>query len=105
MFTWILIAIVIAFIFGVIKVEQVKSAAKKYGPQARELLNKAKTTVEEKATEIKKNIDAKKAQMTAGNKATEATKPAETTVVSEAPEAAETTEAASESQKQDTDNQ
>ena len=32
MFTWILIALVIAFIFGVIKIEQVKDAAKKYGP-------------------------------------------------------------------------
>ena len=60
MFTWILIALIIAFIFGVIKIEQVKDLAKKYGPQARELFNKAKDTVEAKATEIKKTIDAKK---------------------------------------------
>ena len=74
MFTWILIAIVIAFIFGVIKVEQVKNAAKKYGPQAREILNKAKTTVEEKASEIKKNIDAKKAQSATKNQSSEGSK-------------------------------
>ena len=88
MFTWILIALAIAFIFGVIKVEQVKDAAKKYGPQARELLNKAKNTVEAKASEIKKNIDAKKAQSATENKAekvAEAPKTVETPMVEEEP--------------------
>ena len=70
MFTWILIALVIAFIFGVIKIEQVKDAAKKYGPQARDLFNKAKDTVEAKAIEIKKTIDARKAQSAENDKTT-----------------------------------
>ena len=46
MFTWILIALAIAFIFGIIKVETLKALAKKYEPQARELFNKSKTFVE-----------------------------------------------------------
>lgn len=73
MFTWILIAIVIAFIFGVIKVEQVKNAANKYAPQARELLNKAKTAVEEKAAKLKKNNETT-AQTTVENTSVEAKK-------------------------------
>lgn len=90
MFTWILIAIIIAFIFGVIKVEQVKNAAKKYAPQAKELLNKAKATVEAKATEIKKNIDAKKSQSNTNNKVAEAPKSSETTEVVETPKSENT---------------
>lgn len=55
MFTWILIALAIAFIFGVIKVETIKDATKKYEPQIRELFNKTKAAIEAKAAEVKKN--------------------------------------------------
>ena len=65
MFTWILIALALAFIFGVIKVETVKNLAKKYEPKARELFNKSKTFVESKASEIKKNIESKSASVSA----------------------------------------
>ena len=61
MFTWILIAIAIAFIFGVIKVENLKELAKKYEPQARALFNKTKTFIETKIAEIKKNSATKSA--------------------------------------------
>lgn len=82
MFTWILIAFVVALIFGVIKIEQIKEfvkkyepkareLAKKYEPQARELLNKAKTVVEEKTAEIKKKSEENKAQTTVENKTAE----------------------------------
>ena len=64
MFTWILIIIAIAFIFGVIKIEQVKDFAKKYEPKARELFNKTKTIVEQKIAETKKNNANKKAAET-----------------------------------------
>ena len=60
MFTWILIIITIAFIFGVIKVEQVKDFAKKHEPKAREIFNKTTTFVKEKSAEISKNIEAQK---------------------------------------------
>ncbi len=60
MFTWILIILTVAFIFGVIKVEQIKSFAQKYEPKARELINKTTTFVKEKSTEISKNIEAQK---------------------------------------------
>lgn len=60
MFTWILIILAIAFIFGVIKVEQVKAFAKKHEPKARELLDKTTTFVKEKSAEISKNIEAQK---------------------------------------------
>ncbi len=81
MFTWILIALAIAFIFGVIKIETVKELAKKYEPQARELFNKAKTTVEAKAAELQKN-NAKQtsdAQPVVTENHEEPAKPAETT--------------------------
>ena len=40
MFTWILIALAIAVIFGVIKIDKLKELFKKYEPQARELAKK-----------------------------------------------------------------
>ncbi len=74
MFTWILIALAIAFIFGVIKVETVKELAKKYEPQAREIFNKAKTTIEAKAAELKKNNETNSASQSknTNNEITEA---------------------------------
>ena len=71
MFTWILIIIAIAFIFGVIKVEQVKEFAKKNEPKARELLNKTTTFIKEKSAEINKNIEAKKNSTTEQQEAKE----------------------------------
>ena len=61
MFTWLLIIIAIAFIFGVIKVEQVKNFVKKHEPKVRELFNKTKTIIEQKIAETKKDIENKKA--------------------------------------------
>ena len=42
MLTWILIAFAIALIFGVIKIEQIKSIFSKVEPQIREYTQKAK---------------------------------------------------------------
>ena len=64
MFTWSLIILAIALSFGVVKIEQIKDVAKKYEPKARELFNKAKTVVEQKIAEAKKNNEAKKAAST-----------------------------------------
>ena len=60
MFTWILIIIALAFIFGVIKIEQLKDFAKKHEPKAREIFNKTTSFVKEKSAEISKNIETKK---------------------------------------------
>lgn len=68
MFTWILIIFTICLIFGVIKIEQIKDLIKKYGPEVRQTLSKTKDIVVQKASEIKKSIDEKKAQITADKK-------------------------------------
>lgn len=64
MFTWILIAVAIAFIFGVIKVEQVKDFAKKCESEARKLFNKTKDIVTEKVAEAKKKSESQKTAST-----------------------------------------
>ncbi len=53
MLSWILIALVIAVIFGVIKIDEVKAWAIKMQPQAEELLVKAKTWLAAKSAEAK----------------------------------------------------
>ena len=72
MFTWILIILAVAFVFGVIKIEQIKEFYKKHEPKVKEVLNNAKTIVEEKANEIKMKAEAAKSTTTSN----EAPKPA-----------------------------
>ena len=55
MLTWILIAFAIALIFGVIKIEQLKSIFSKIEPQLREYTKKAKNWSESKVAELKAN--------------------------------------------------
>ena len=55
MFSWILIILAISFIFGVIKVEQIKNTIKKYEPKVREILNIIKTFINQKIAETKQN--------------------------------------------------
>lgn len=59
MFEWILIAFVIALIFGVIKIDQIKAFATKIEPKARELFNTAKKWTEAKTAEMKAATDKK----------------------------------------------
>ncbi|MBE6443098.1 MAG: hypothetical protein E7020_00315 [Alphaproteobacteria bacterium] len=59
MFSWILIAFVIALIFGVIKIEQLKMLATKIEPKARELFSKAQKWTEAKTAEIKASTNKK----------------------------------------------
>ncbi len=66
MFEWILIAFVIALIFGVIKVEQFKSVATKIEDKASKLIFQAKAWADAKTSEIKAAADKKaKAEETA----------------------------------------
>ena len=71
MFTWILIILAVAFIFGVIKIEHIKDFTQKYGPKARNLLNKAKNVIEEKTAELKKNNETKKTETIVENQTIE----------------------------------
>lgn len=54
MFTWILIILAIAFIFGVIKVDQIKDLIKKHEPKVREIADKTTTFIKQKYAEINK---------------------------------------------------
>ena len=54
MFTWILIAFAIALIFGVIKIEQLKSLAEKAEPKMKELWEKIVAKSNELKTESSK---------------------------------------------------
>ena len=62
MLTWILIAFAIALIFGVIKIEQIKSIFSKVEPQLREYTKKAKNWSETKVAELKANDEKHKAE-------------------------------------------
>ncbi len=53
MFSWILIAFVIAVIFGVIKLDELKEIATKWLPRLKELFNQAKQHLETKSSELK----------------------------------------------------
>ena len=51
--TWIVIAFIIAIIFGIIKVEDVKEFSAKWMPVVKQLIFKAKDAAEKKAAELK----------------------------------------------------
>ena len=57
MFTWILIAIIIAALFGLINFDDIRAKLidlwKKYGPQAQKYIADAKTKIEEKQNKDK----------------------------------------------------
>ena len=57
MLTWILIAIIVAALFGVINFDQIRewiiSTWKKYLPEAQKLLNRAKEKIEEQKNKKK----------------------------------------------------
>lgn len=55
MFSWILIALAIAVIFGVIKIDDLKPFIQKWLPKLKEIFNQAKSKVEAKAAELKAN--------------------------------------------------
>ncbi len=61
MLSWILIALVIAVIFGVIKLDEVKAWAIKMQPKALELLSQAQKFIAAKSAEVKAAADKNKA--------------------------------------------
>ena len=60
MLSWILIALIIAFIFGIIKVETLKSAAEKIIPMLKNTFNVFQNWSKTKIEEIKKAAEKQK---------------------------------------------
>lgn len=72
MFTWILLIIIIAALFGFINFDHIREwliiNTQKYLPEAKKYAKIAKTKIEEKAKDLKAEIEAKQEEAKKNNK-------------------------------------